>query len=456
MLYAIAATLALVAPLQSDGPVPRTLEPASMEEDLLLLLDTLITQHGGLYRYCTEGELDEAFGELLFDASETMSVLDFHRAVAAFLGKIGCGHTRAIFPGPDRTAVLDRSGALPFEVHLSGDRAWVVRTLGKKVGLEPGDEILSIDGLSIATVRERATGRLTSDGFNETLKERVLERRFGELFVLLAADLDGLRADHEVVVAGMDEAVLVPGLSAYEYDAALGARNPGPRIELHDLGDRTARLIVRAFGDPAEGTFPDGLAAAFEEVRATGVESLILDLRGNGGGDDLYGALLVSYFSPEPFGYFDRIEVTADYVGPGDVVDRDGSRFVTAHPGLRVQEPSSPGFGGALFVLIDGWTFSTAADVATVLHHNGLGTFLGEESGGGYDGNTSGSSEMLVLPNSLLRVNVPHWMYTTANVGHGHPGRGVPVDHAVRASIEDVLAGRDAVLERALELAHAR
>ena len=48
-------------------------------------------------------------------------------------------------------------------------------------------------------------------------------------------------------------------------------------------------------------------------------------------------------------------------------------------------------------MLIDGWTFSTAADVATVAHHKHLATFIGEERGGGYDGNTSGSTHRLGL-----------------------------------------------------------
>ena len=105
-----------------------------------------------------------------------------------------------------------------------------------------------------------------------------------------------------------------------------------------------------------------------------------------------------------------------------------------------------------MYFLIDGWTFSTAADVATVTHHHGLATFIGEEVGGGYDGNTSGSSMRLDLPNSGFRVNVPQWMYTTANVGHAFPGRGVPPDHRVRPTVEDVLSGRDAELELALTM----
>ena len=127
-------------------------------------------------------------------------------------------------------------------------------------------------------------------------------------------------------------------------------------------------------------------------------------------------------------------------------------RLVTEHPGLRVQQPAEGRFKGEVYVLTDGWTFSTAADVATVAHHNRLATFVGEETGGGYDGNTSGVSRGVTLGHSGLAVNVPCWMYTTKNVGHSFFGRGVVPDHPVRPSIEDALAGRDAVFELALAL----
>src|SRR5262249_9186683 len=121
------------------------------------------------------------------------------------------------------------------------------------------------------------------------------------------------------------------------------------------------------------------------------------------------------------------------------------------HPGLQVQQPAELHFLGDVAILIDGFTFSTAADVATVAHANHLATFFGEETGGGYEGNNSGDSQRLLLPNSAFLLPVQEWKYTTPGVGPGHHGRGVVPDVAVSATIEDVLAGRDTVLARALE-----
>ncbi|MFT5050969.1 MAG: C-terminal processing protease CtpA/Prc [Chlamydiales bacterium] len=115
-----------------------------------------------------------------------------------------------------------------------------------------------------------------------------------------------------------------------------------------------------------------------------------------------------------------------------------------------------PALCGRVYALQDGWTFSTAADVSTVAHHNGFATLVGEQSGGGYDGNTGGVSERMTLPASGLLVGVPQWMYTTANVGHDLHGRGAVPDAHVRPTVDDVLTGRDAELVAVVALIESR
>jgi hypothetical protein len=152
---------------------------------------------------------------------------------------------------------------------------------------------------------------------------------------------------------------------------------------------------------------------------------LIVDLRGNGGGADSYGAMLVSYLSDKPFRYFDHINVKtlnpsfkehSDWPADRESQVRDGMApnpaggyIVTAkgHPGVGQQAPGKHPFLGKVFVLTDGLTFSTAADFCAVAHHLKRATFIGEETGGGYYGNNSGMQIILTLPNSKARVTMP-------------------------------------------------
>ena len=105
-------------------------------------------------------------------------------------------------------------------------------------------------------------------------------------------------------------------------------------------------------------------------------------------------------------------------------------------------------------MLTDGGTFSTASDVTAVLHHVRRPTYVGEETGGGYEGNTSGMNVPLVLSNTGLRMRVQMWDYYNAVRANG--GRGTMPDDRVPRRVADIMRGVDAPLVRAVELARAR
>lgn len=443
-------SLALFAP---DAQDLRTLSPDEMQADVFQLTEALTRLHGGLTRYATAEEIEEGFGTLALAAEEgPLDVVSFHRRVSELIAKIGCGHSRVLLGAQDRAAALSRRGLLPFTVLLDGERAWIVRVLDPSSGLRPGQELLGVDGIPLAEIRARASACLSGDGFIQSGKERELESSFAELFVLLVGD--ARTGPYELQLTGQADPVRVAGLAP---EAHRSARGPEPEPKLIRLellpADDAAWLSIARFGNPpaSEPDFLAQLEASFRTLREKKVAHLILDLRGNGGGVDMFGATLVSYLASKPFGYFERIEVTPDYAGNVRIEERDGRRLMLSHEGLQVQQPAELRFEGDVSFLIDGHTFSTAADVASVAHANGLATFLGEETGGGYEGNNSGDSLRLPLENSGITVRVPHWNYTTAGVDPSHHGRGVEPDVPVKPSIDDVLAGRDAVLERALE-----
>jgi C-terminal processing protease CtpA/Prc len=198
---------------------------------------------------------------------------------------------------------------------------------------------------------------------------------------------------------------------------------------------------------------------------------LILDLRGNGGGSDMYGAMLVSYLTDKPFRYFDHINMKtispsfkehSDWRTDGEArlregvtPDQAGGYLVTGklHPGVLEQPPGKYPFLGKVFVLIDGGTFSTAADFCAVTHHLKRATFIGEETGGGYYGNNSGEQVIVTLPNSKARVRVPMWEYWNAVPGYDGKRRGTRPDHLVETKTSNLLRGVDEQLDTTLKLA---
>jgi C-terminal processing protease CtpA/Prc len=174
---------------------------------------------------------------------------------------------------------------------------------------------------------------------------------------------------------------------------------------------------------------------------------------------------LLSYLLNEPFKYYDDLVINAlefsfqKYAKlprvPADVVERqaNGKYRLLRHPNLGLQQPSQPTFAGKVWILINSGCFSTTAEFLSQAHYHKRATFIGEESGGGYYGNTSGAVPALTLPNTKLVVYVPLVTYYMAVSGYQARAHGVVPDHPIRYSIEELLAGTDKELALALELA---
>jgi C-terminal processing protease CtpA/Prc len=183
------------------------------------------------------------------------------------------------------------------------------------------------------------------------------------------------------------------------------------------------------------------------------------------------GKLLLSYLLDKPFNYYDDLVINAlefptlqKYTNipkiPEDKVERMPNGKYRAlertHPNLGVQQPSNPTFTGKVLILINGGCFSTAAEFLSVAHYHKRATFIGEESGGGYYGNSSGVVPALTLPNTKLVVYVPLVTYYLAVKGYKAASHGVLPDHPIRYTIEELLDATDKELALALELARKK
>jgi C-terminal processing protease CtpA/Prc len=343
--------------------------------------------------------------------------------------------------------------------------------------IRPGMEFLQINGRPVAEIVRVLLPKVSRDGFIETGRRKRIARTFPSLLWLYVDQKDTYTVTARDI-AGRTITSTIPGI--FERDrstivnpvnatmSANVARLDGPAenvvLEFLEYGG-VARIRIRSFGGQG---FLSTLDSSFAEVRANGTKSLILDLRGNGGGVDEYGAALVSHFVAKPFHYFDYIHLTT--IGPsfatwpartfeamreGTQPHAGGGFRVTPklHPGVAEQQPARSPFLGKLVVLIDGGSFSTTADVAAQLRSLGRATFVGEETAGAYEGNTSGLNALIILPNSRLRLKVMMYGYWNAVKPPAARGRGTLPDYVVTRSVSDILRGRDPQLERAIALA---
>jgi len=230
---------------------------------------------------------------------------------------------------------------------------------------------------------------------------------------------------------------------------------------------RSRRRYRRLAADPdTKQGFREFYKQSFETIREKGSRALIIDLRNNGGGEDELGQLLLSYLVDKPFKYYDDLVINSmefsfsKYTGtpikvpPKSVEARDdGKIHAVGHPNWGIKQPNQPTFAGKVYILINGGSFSTTSEFLSQAHFHRRATFIGEESAGGYYGNSSGMMPMVTLPNTKVGVRVPLMTYYMSVSGYKAASHGVLPDHKVEYTIGDLLAGTDKEIAVALSLA---
>ena len=129
-----------------------------------------------------------------------------------------------------------------------------------------------------------------------------------------------------------------------------------------------------------------------------------------------------------------------------------GDRFID--PSILQQPKQQHNFDGNVVVLIDGGSFSATSEFCAIAKRDHRAMFLGEETGGTFDGNTSGIYDQVTLPNSRLAIKIPLIKYVSAvqdtafNFGRGIlPDKDLP-----RIDLKTTNISKDRLLEFAIEL----
>lgn len=132
--------------------------------------------------------------------------------------------------------------------------------------------------------------------------------------------------------------------------------------------------------------FKKFIKSTFKTINSRNISKLIIDFRGNQGGDSQIGDELLKYISNVPFTQWDKAkakvnsvirELYNEYSSLNDtIVEKDLSDNLTQ------PYPPEKRFSGKLFLLVDGGTFSSAGSTAWCMNHYKLCTTIGEETSG--------------------------------------------------------------------------
>jgi hypothetical protein len=464
--------------------VPEILSSVAAQSDFDLLQHALEEAHPGLYRYSSKPEMDRMFAAERAKLNHPMTRMQFREVVARTLASMRCGHT-SLEGDAGMDAAFKSAPEFPLSILIEGHRVMVLfNDTANDTTIQPGMEIVEINGHKAADLLEHFYRVTSSDGDIETGRNHDLVNRLSMYYWWL------IEQPRVFTITAKDDAgktivATLPGVTDAERKSH---HNPVNAKIMAGAGKVMAAMHVERklsfIKDPqiAEirlhyflgNDYRQWMQQTFQTLHDKGTQSLIIDLRGNGGGEDEYGALLVSELNDKPFRYFDHINIKT--FTPSFDEHLDGhfdakaierfSRETVANPaggymltpamveGLNLQQPAQRPFMGKVIILADGGSFSCSGDVCAILHHLRRATFVGEEAAGGYWGNNSGRMPTMTLPNSRQQFRFPFFGYWNAVDGDDAlKRRGTIPDVQVRLKTADLLKGLDAQHDMAVKLA---
>lgn len=419
---------------QSPSMFEVTYKPKELKKDIQFVKQQLEEKHPALYLYIEKSRLNSKFDSLENSIKKPLTLSQFRHKLACVLASIGDGHMSLQFDQDNLTNQdkrnVDGTKVLPLkqlEYEIVEGRLFVAKSYDTMI--TRGTEITAIDGKPVAEVLSSLTAAMPSDGYNRSFKYHVLKKA-------MLADLYYMYYGYkDTTMLYLKEGGSSSTVSLVSSPEPEKFRDPhGSSLLIWATGipetqeDAPASLEIRFFNKD----FDQMMIDFFALLKKKGRRSLVLDLRGNMGGEHSSMIKLFSYLIDKPT-YFAR------------VFNRDGESDSTGDLGLGTAAPVLPSanhFDGTLYVYVDEGTFSAASLLAGSLQAIKRGTIVGRETGGGRNGSVGGTYVQSILPHSELLFRFGEKLIEVPG-GTELTGHGVMPDATTYYTVDDFLRGED-------------
>lgn len=471
---------------QTDSLLIRVLQPADMQADFRYLRRMLEETHPGLYRYTPKARMQAELDSIDQSLNQPLPFYAYFKTVSALLADIRCAHTHTLPSKNWREQFGGTLKTIPFFVLPTQDRIYVLFNGTLDQTTKPGFELLSINGQSMASIRQQLYRYHWDDGYNESSKIQVMR---GQLFALFyywyigqpdtyhitfkTLSGDTMRVDAPAKPFGTLLKVMMKNPVNKQMMAWYNRKKPKHswRLFFPDTVAHTAYLRLDEFG--GEGAkngaqaiqrFQHFMDKAMMQLEKKQIQNLVVDVRANTGGWDSQGIDLFTYLmktdsavpyyarqhcvtdSSEFFQFSDLSDADRANVKNELIPEADGTFTLKQGSDTRAPKRYSPKpnrFRGQVYVLMDGESALTASEFLAVAHANKIGVFVGIESGGAYEGGNGYSFINLDLPKTGIQVTTPLVSYSTAVPEPKQKGHGTLPDYFAPIVIDNIMQHTD-------------
>lgn len=468
---------------QNFGNFPN-IEKQKLHNDLEILYQGLNKFHSGMYWYTPKDSLDNAFRKVKAQINQDMNVLEFHKLIAPLIALSREDHTDIYLSESVKEKINKESTFIPLTFVFLGTKLYCVKNGSnyQKLKIE-GKEIESINGEKPIDIVGKIGNLFASDGFIKPVKYSDLKGfNFSKYYFYYYGNI----TDVNIKFQEFENPIIIKPLKIENINKNLRSRNTNKKgdknkelLEFKIINKTTAYLGLHSFSnsdikkETKEKSLSKFLENSFKSISDNNITNLIIDVSENGGGTEGNEGIVYSYLG-DNYQKYKKVRAKTQKAVLDNGIDKpiilktfgflertfvnkkmtDGSleRKQWIGYGLMAYKrvPKNK-FSGKVYVIISPITYSGGSEFSNMVYSNNKATFVGQETGGGYLGNTSGYSQELTLPNSKIEIDIPALQFVM-NVEQKLPfGSGVIPEHKVIPTFEQYINNVNAPLEYILE-----
>jgi hypothetical protein len=444
---------------------------ADLQKDFTLLRSILEAKHPSLYWYTDKAKMDAYFQKYYNEIGDSMTEQQFAwHVISPLIQKIHCGHTSVSMSRAYGKWVKGKAiPAFPLYMKVWNDTMAVTGNLNYKKDsvFTRGVLVTAVNDIPNHLLIKYMKEFLPEDGYAENVNYIRLSANFpyfhrnifGLSKTYKVSYLDGAGKEHKAVLP-----LFVPAKDSLRKDSIIRKEKKHEPVEKKILQDRSlvydssGKFAVMTVNTFAEGHLRSFFRRSFKELRKKNIKDLIIDLRSNGGGRVGMSTLLTKYVSRKAFRVADSLYTPNRGLGPytknirGSFLNniemffisrkrKDGNYHISRLED-HFYKPKQNAFAGKVYVLTNGPTFSAAALFCNAVKGQKDITLVGEETGGGWYGNSGIMIPDITLPQTKIRVRLPIFRL----VQYDHPavkGSGIPPDIYIGTSYDALIKGYD-------------
>jgi len=395
--------------------------PEDLIADINELFHILELNHPAPYSYTSRDDMYKCKSIIKESINTPLTRVEFYKLITPLVTSLGDAHT-GMNPFFEEVNRYRNEGGLffPFDIFISNGSIFVLTNYSNIAIIEPGSEILSINGYQSYDIIQ--TMLQYTHGDRDAIRYEIIARRYFPILLWLLYELDtGFNVKYKCPVSGNIKEKIIEG----ETYADLSQRRPEPRDNFsfsHIPELKTGIIEFRNMRGHTE--FKAFLKNIFNKLKDEEAEHLIIDISNNGGGDPAMGEMLWYYLTETPYQSHSNSSINKE----NNIIP------------LR--------FNGEVYLLTGRVTYSSAIEFAANFKDHRIGTILGEETGG------LATHFTRIVHFTLTRTKLEGIVssYEYIRPSGIDDGRGVLPDIEIITDVDDIINGRKPALDHALNL----